>query len=201
MLLQLGSAPVLIISSADAACEIMKTHDLTFSNRPQSTAFKKLLHNYRDVSMAPYGEYWRQIKSICVLHIYQIHVKKILLSHQKSLWETQIKNWRNESPNHTRPNYPIQNPNFRRIALIHKKAENLKCKYLLVYLNNTDRDTASSIWDKTIDSCSFRKLSNSDDQVGEGRGGGIGRVRVSKGFEIGATSESESASVSVSERS
>ncbi|PON40931.1 Cytochrome P450, E-class, group I [Trema orientale] len=69
MLLRLGSAPVLVVSSADAASEIMKTHDLAFSNRPESTAFEKLLYNYRDVSTAPYGEYWRQTKSICVLHL------------------------------------------------------------------------------------------------------------------------------------
>ena len=31
--------------------------------------FDKLLYNYKDVSMAPYGEYWRQMKSILVLHL------------------------------------------------------------------------------------------------------------------------------------
>ncbi|KAM1447134.1 hypothetical protein ACFXTO_006270 [Malus domestica] len=37
MLLHFGSVPVLVVSSAEAAREIMKTHDLTFSNRPKST--------------------------------------------------------------------------------------------------------------------------------------------------------------------
>ncbi|XP_062116112.1 cytochrome P450 736A117-like [Humulus lupulus] len=69
MLLRLGSVPVLVISSATAARQIMKTHDLAFSNRNKSIAFEKLLYNYRDVSSAPYGEYWRQTKSICVLHL------------------------------------------------------------------------------------------------------------------------------------
>ncbi|XP_022729302.1 LOW QUALITY PROTEIN: cytochrome P450 71A26-like [Durio zibethinus] len=69
MLLRFGSAPVLVVSSADAAREIMKTNDLTFANRPKSSTFQKLLYDYKDVSTAPYGDYWRQMKSICVLHL------------------------------------------------------------------------------------------------------------------------------------
>ncbi|XP_040988470.1 cytochrome P450 736A117-like [Juglans microcarpa x Juglans regia] len=69
MLLHFGSVPTLVVSSADAAREIMKTHDLIFANRPKSSMFQKLLYNYKDVSMAPYGEYWRQMKSVCVLHL------------------------------------------------------------------------------------------------------------------------------------
>ncbi|KAJ9567890.1 hypothetical protein OSB04_003856 [Centaurea solstitialis] len=53
MLLHLGTVPVLVASSTDVAQEIMKTHDLIFSNRPKIN----------------YGEYWRQAKSIAVLHI------------------------------------------------------------------------------------------------------------------------------------
>ncbi|KAK9995622.1 hypothetical protein SO802_020308 [Lithocarpus litseifolius] len=69
MLLHFGSVPVLVVSSADAAQEIMKTRDLNFANRPKSSMFDKLLYNNKDVAMAPYGEYWRQMKSILVLHL------------------------------------------------------------------------------------------------------------------------------------
>lgn len=69
MLLHFGSVPVLVVSSAEAAREIMKTHDGTFTNRPKMTFFKKLFYNYKDILSAPYGEYWRQIKSICVLNL------------------------------------------------------------------------------------------------------------------------------------
>ncbi|XVF08812.1 hypothetical protein REPUB_Repub07fG0035600 [Reevesia pubescens] len=69
MLLHFGSVPVLVVSSADSAHEIMKTNDLTFANRPKLSVFQKLLYDYKDVSSAPYGEYWRQLKSICVLHL------------------------------------------------------------------------------------------------------------------------------------
>ncbi|XP_059444622.1 cytochrome P450 736A117-like [Corylus avellana] len=69
MLLHFGSIPTLVASSADAAREIMKTHDLIFANRPKSSMSEKLLYNYKDVATAPYGEYWRQMKSISVLHV------------------------------------------------------------------------------------------------------------------------------------
>ncbi|XP_059441127.1 cytochrome P450 736A117-like [Corylus avellana] len=69
MLLHFGNAPTLVASSADAAREIMKTHDLIFANRPKSSMFEKLLYNNKDVASAPYGEYWRQMKSISVLHL------------------------------------------------------------------------------------------------------------------------------------
>ncbi|KAM5571756.1 cytochrome P450 736A117-like [Rosa sericea] len=75
MLLHFGSVPVLVVSSAEAAREIMKTHDLAFASRPKSTAFEKLLYNYKDVATAPYGDYWRQVKSICVLNL--LSAKKV----------------------------------------------------------------------------------------------------------------------------
>ncbi|KAJ8748047.1 hypothetical protein K2173_001010 [Erythroxylum novogranatense] len=69
MLLRFGNIPVLIVSSAEFAREIMKSHDLAFANRPKSIVFEKLLYNYKDVSTAPYGEYWRQVKSLCVMNL------------------------------------------------------------------------------------------------------------------------------------
>ncbi|KAL8118417.1 cytochrome P450 736A117-like [Apium graveolens] len=69
MLLRLGRIPTLVVSSADAAEEVMKTHDLAFADRPRSKLNEKLLYNYKDVASAPYGEYWRQMKSICVIQL------------------------------------------------------------------------------------------------------------------------------------
>nr|XP_027121992.1 cytochrome P450 71A8-like [Coffea arabica] len=69
MMLQLGSVKTLVVSSAEAAQEIMKTHDLNFLNRPESEINRKLLYDFKNVSVAPYGEYWRQMKSISVLQL------------------------------------------------------------------------------------------------------------------------------------
>ncbi|XP_058185278.1 cytochrome P450 736A117-like [Rhododendron vialii] len=69
MLLHFAASPVLVISSSSAAREIMKTHDLIFSNRPKLTLWEKLMYGAKDVAFSPYGEYWRQMKSICVLQL------------------------------------------------------------------------------------------------------------------------------------
>ncbi len=47
----------------------MKTQELIFANRSKSSMFNKLFYNYKDVASAPYGDYWRQMKSILVLHL------------------------------------------------------------------------------------------------------------------------------------
>ncbi|XP_027340534.1 cytochrome P450 71A26-like isoform X2 [Abrus precatorius] len=75
MLLRLGSMPVLVISSADVARDIMKTHDRIFADRPHNKMFDILLYGSKDVASAPYGEYWRQIRSISVLHL--LNVKRV----------------------------------------------------------------------------------------------------------------------------
>ncbi|KAD2805884.1 hypothetical protein E3N88_39261 [Mikania micrantha] len=67
--LQLGSTPVVIVSSADAAREIMKTHDIIFSNRPFTSVLDRIFYGSKDVVFSPYGEHWRMMKSICVLHL------------------------------------------------------------------------------------------------------------------------------------
>ncbi|KAH6755831.1 hypothetical protein C2S53_009081 [Perilla frutescens var. hirtella] len=69
MLLRLGRLPVLVVSTADAAREIMKTHDLTFSNRPLYKVHKKVAYDGKGFALGPYNEFWRQIKSIFVLKL------------------------------------------------------------------------------------------------------------------------------------
>ncbi|KAL6206335.1 hypothetical protein ACLB2K_023583 [Fragaria x ananassa] len=64
-----GSVPVLVVSSAETVGEVLKTNGLVFSSRPKLIVFKKLLYDHRDVSAAPYGDYWRQMKSVFVLHL------------------------------------------------------------------------------------------------------------------------------------
>ncbi|WMV21326.1 hypothetical protein MTR67_014711 [Solanum verrucosum] len=69
MLLHFGSKPVLVTSSVDAARDIMKTHNLVWSNRPKSSMANGLFYGSKDVGFCPYGEYWRQIRSVTVLHL------------------------------------------------------------------------------------------------------------------------------------
>ncbi|KAK4568793.1 hypothetical protein RGQ29_004273, partial [Quercus rubra] len=69
MLLHFGSRPVLVVSLADIAREVIKTHDAIFSTRPKLSINDKLLYKGKDLSTAAYGEYWRQMRSICVLQL------------------------------------------------------------------------------------------------------------------------------------
>ncbi|GMH21510.1 hypothetical protein Nepgr_023352 [Nepenthes gracilis] len=69
MLLHLGNKPTLVVSSASATQQIMKTHDLIFSNRPHLSMPDRLLYNGKDVGFAPYGEYWKQMRSVVVLQL------------------------------------------------------------------------------------------------------------------------------------
>ncbi|KAL0356323.1 UNVERIFIED_CONTAM: cytochrome [Sesamum radiatum] len=69
MLLHFGSRPVIIVQSADAASEIMKTNDLIFADKPGSRTTRRLFYDMKDISVAPYGEYWRRLKSVCVLQL------------------------------------------------------------------------------------------------------------------------------------
>ncbi|KAJ9172304.1 hypothetical protein P3X46_015553 [Hevea brasiliensis] len=70
MLLQLGRVPVLIVSSADAAKEVLKTHDINTCSRPLLAGTGKLSYNYLDVAFTPYGDYWREMRKICVLELF-----------------------------------------------------------------------------------------------------------------------------------
>ncbi|CAH1439737.1 unnamed protein product [Lactuca virosa] len=67
VLIQLGSVPVLVASSAEAAQEILKTHDVIFASRPKLSIPDALTYGSKDIAFSPYGEYWRQVRSIAVL--------------------------------------------------------------------------------------------------------------------------------------
>ncbi|CAN0872249.1 Cytochrome P450 83B1 [Linum grandiflorum] len=69
MTLKRGCVRIVVVSSANMAREIMKTHDLTFSNRQSITGQQKLSYNGLDLAFAPYGPYWREMKKICVVHL------------------------------------------------------------------------------------------------------------------------------------
>jgi hypothetical protein len=68
MLLRLGGVPTVVASSAAAAQEVMKTRDLAFASRAPVRMAERLLYG-RDMAFAPYGEYWRQARRVCVLHL------------------------------------------------------------------------------------------------------------------------------------
>ncbi|CDP22135.1 unnamed protein product [Coffea canephora] len=69
MSLKHGCLPVLVVSSARMAEEVMKNHDLIFCSRPPMLGQRKLSYNGLDIALAPYAEQWRELRKICVLHL------------------------------------------------------------------------------------------------------------------------------------
>ncbi|TMW86937.1 hypothetical protein EJD97_020679 [Solanum chilense] len=69
MHLQLGEIPTIVVSSPRVAQEVLKTHDLAFTNRPGLLSVQILTYNYSDIAFAPYGNYWRQMRKLCTLEL------------------------------------------------------------------------------------------------------------------------------------
>ncbi|CAI0416666.1 unnamed protein product, partial [Linum tenue] len=67
--LQLGELSYIVISSPEAAGEVMKAHDLNFATRPWLLVSDVVFYGAKDMALAPYGAYWRQIRKICVVEL------------------------------------------------------------------------------------------------------------------------------------
>ncbi|EYU24239.1 hypothetical protein MIMGU_mgv1a022799mg, partial [Erythranthe guttata] len=64
MLLHLGSKPTLVVSAADVAKHVLKTHDLSFADKPVLGFLKKIFYDLKDLINLPYGDEWRKLRSI-----------------------------------------------------------------------------------------------------------------------------------------
>ncbi|KAK3443244.1 hypothetical protein EUGRSUZ_B03247 [Eucalyptus grandis] len=69
MLIRLGCIPTIIISSPNAAREVLKTHDLDCCSRPRLLSTGRLTYDHLDIAFAEYGDYWRELRKLCVLNL------------------------------------------------------------------------------------------------------------------------------------
>ena len=69
MQLRLGQVSALIISSPEAAREVLKTHELCFAQRPDFFVSEFVSYDYSGILVSKYGDYWRQMRKICVLEL------------------------------------------------------------------------------------------------------------------------------------
>ncbi|KAL6524170.1 hypothetical protein OROMI_031265 [Orobanche minor] len=67
--LQLGQVPAVVISSRQAAKEVLKIQDPACADRPESIGSKIMWYDYTDIVFSPYNEYWRQMRKICILEL------------------------------------------------------------------------------------------------------------------------------------
>ncbi|KAI8524954.1 hypothetical protein RHMOL_Rhmol13G0189900 [Rhododendron molle] len=47
----------------------MQTHNLAFADRPKVEAAKIMTYNYVDIAYCTYGDYWRQMRKVCILEL------------------------------------------------------------------------------------------------------------------------------------
>uniref|UniRef100_A0A453LE81 Uncharacterized protein n=2 Tax=Aegilops tauschii TaxID=37682 RepID=A0A453LE81_AEGTS len=69
LFLRLGRRPTLVVSTAAAAADLYKNHDLAFASRVPSVPVDKLTYGCMNVSFAPYGDAWRRSKKMAVIHL------------------------------------------------------------------------------------------------------------------------------------
>ncbi|XP_020701404.1 premnaspirodiene oxygenase-like [Dendrobium catenatum] len=69
ILLRLGQLNLTVVSSREAAEEILRTQDLCFASRPQLIRSGAMTYGYNDIAMAPYGPNWRLLRKICVTEL------------------------------------------------------------------------------------------------------------------------------------
>uniref|UniRef100_A0A0E0EU47 Cytochrome P450 n=1 Tax=Oryza meridionalis TaxID=40149 RepID=A0A0E0EU47_9ORYZ len=69
MFLRLGRAGALVVSTAAAAADLYRGHDLAFASRPPSHSAERLFYGGRNMSFAPLGDAWRRTKKLAVAHL------------------------------------------------------------------------------------------------------------------------------------
>nr|GMC94685.1 cytochrome P450 CYP736A12-like [Ipomoea batatas] len=69
MHLRFGLVNIIVVSSAEAAKQFLKTHDLIFATRPPHQAAKVMSYDQKSLSFGEYGPYWRTMRKLCTLEL------------------------------------------------------------------------------------------------------------------------------------
>ncbi|CAI8600715.1 unnamed protein product [Vicia faba] len=85
--LRLGSRQAIVVSSSEIAKEVLKKHDHLFSDRPQLYGQQKLSYNGSEIIFSQYSDFWREIRKICVVHIFS----SIRVAYYSSIRKVEVK--------------------------------------------------------------------------------------------------------------
>ncbi|XP_042041154.1 cytochrome P450 71AU50-like [Salvia splendens] len=69
MYMRFGFAPIIVVSSPEAAEFFLKKHDLVFASRPPHEGSKIASWDQRNLTFAAYGPYWRNMRKLCTLEL------------------------------------------------------------------------------------------------------------------------------------
>nr|CAB3462307.1 unnamed protein product [Digitaria exilis] len=67
MALRLGTVPAVVVSSAEAARDVLRTHDGDCCSRPDTPGPRRLSYEHNDVAFSPYSEQWRERRKLMVV--------------------------------------------------------------------------------------------------------------------------------------
>lgn len=70
LLLKLGVRKILLITSPSAVEECFTKNDIIFANRPSTLSTKHFSYNNTTISIAPYGDHWRNLCHLAALEIF-----------------------------------------------------------------------------------------------------------------------------------
>lgn len=69
MHLKLGWAAAVVVSSPEILKEMLKDLDPAFAGRKPGVAVQIMRYGCADIAFSPYGDYWRQMRKICITQI------------------------------------------------------------------------------------------------------------------------------------
>ncbi|WVZ90874.1 hypothetical protein U9M48_037132 [Paspalum notatum var. saurae] len=70
MHLRFGSFDTVVVSSAETARLVLKTHDLAFADRPPTAIGRIIAYGYKGILQTPYGPYWRMARKLCATELF-----------------------------------------------------------------------------------------------------------------------------------
>nr|XP_051204861.1 LOW QUALITY PROTEIN: cytochrome P450 99A2-like [Lolium perenne] len=69
MYLRLGHIDTVVISSPEAAQEVLRDSSLAFASRPSIVSTEIMCYGSTDIAFAPHGAYWRTLRKICTVEL------------------------------------------------------------------------------------------------------------------------------------
>ncbi|VVA12011.1 PREDICTED: cytochrome P450 [Prunus dulcis] len=70
LLLRWGSRRVLLVSPPSVAEELFTKHDIIFASRPRLLVGKHFAYDFTTVTLAPYGDLWRNLRRVMTLEVF-----------------------------------------------------------------------------------------------------------------------------------